>query len=337
MSNVGTKKKSPLDIVEKKSLKSTAVLSPEAAKTKTQKAALMLLEREETNGKRSRLISLLEHQFVAKYGSKGQKSHINSFIKDTIVDFIDRYVNINDAERHISELESEVRDGAKRLRDELRGTMMQTRQEAAAAKDRSNPSTALSLSQMKDAGRTAPRLEDFSGNQWPVINALLTVTEEEQKRKEMQDRMKKKLNFRSALDEQLDHHKQIQEQQRLEKEKILNMLSEVQRVEQMEEDEKRKDREMRLHAERELRMQQIEEQKQRREIERQRKINDERVEMARAKRLAEEEEARKVEAKRKQKEEQERLLQENEYNRQIKAAVLKEKQEYEKRLAEEYE
>lgn len=334
-------KKTPLDIVERKPLKSSSVLSPEQLHSKTQRNALNLLEREERNAKRSRLSSLLLHQFTAKYGTKNPGSMVNSFIKQAVDEFIDAYVNVHDAEPHIPKLEREIKEEAERIRETIKeARRMETSTfsktdihehpassgKNSAGKGLSNPST-----------ERTKRLEDFTDNQWPVINALLTVTEEEQTRREKQAAASKKAQFRQVLDVQLATHRQLEEQKQAEKQKISETMKQIKQTYEQEMEAQRIAREEKLRKERELRLQQIEEQKQRREHERQMKIAQEKSEMARAKRLSEEEEARKQSAKERQKQAQDALLQENEYNRQIKASIMKERQEYEKRVAEEYE
>lgn len=336
-----------IDIVEAKrtSRKAPAHLSPLEVKTKVQKNALLLLEREEKNAKKGRLESLLLHQYLSKYGlrpSAGNEEVVNAIndtIKRSIREFIESYVNVHDAEPNIPVLESEISEKTRKLKDQYKEEKRQRKlmEERKAQQEQSNAERLRLEGEANKSLKDKKALEEFKTNQWPLINALMTVTEEEKKRQEQKEFLEKQKKFKQALDEQLSFQQRQEELTRREKEEQLEKMKSIQQQHENDVLLKKKIHEEHLKREREIRLSQIEERQRQKEIERQMRIQYEKNEMARAKRLAEEEEENRRLQKEAQKEAQDRLILENEQNKAIKLQQLREKQAYEKKLQVEYE
>jgi hypothetical protein len=304
-------------------------------KSKTQKQAFNLLQREDTHAKISRLESLLLHQFLTKYGVK-TNSDINNCIKHTIHDFLSSFVNARDAEPHIHELESEI----KQKTDSMKNAIKETKRQEKLRKDEEERIAMEVRQSSKPGSKGAPinGLNTISDSDWPIVNvALQAVTEERIKQEELKKQQAKKLQLKQALEEQLDMHKRREEEERMLKKKSLENVTNELYSYQREQEMQKQRREQQLALEKELRLQQIEERKRQREEEKQLKIAQERIEMSRALKQQEEEEEKKRLLKEKQKAAQDRLLLENEENKRIKEQQLRENQEYEKRLAREFE
>ncbi|RYG65994.1 hypothetical protein EON64_10755 [archaeon] len=108
---------SPLSIVDSKT--SRRLIDTDHLKSKTQKQAFTLLQREDNNGKKSRLEMLLIQQFVTKYGVKAAHSPVNACIKEAVRDFLSDFVNARDAEAQIPSLEKEVAEKTSLMRETL--------------------------------------------------------------------------------------------------------------------------------------------------------------------------------------------------------------------------
>ena len=164
---------------------------------KKQTTALQLLQREEQNARRSRMESLLTQQFIGKYGSKQPSSRINSFIKATVVDFINSYDNMAVAESMVESLEAQVREITANMKKDINQVRKESRQnteleklrqakEQVEARKRGSRSGSFKGS----SGNGNHGVEALSLNQngdlepsWAVLNAI-RATEAEKKEEE---------------------------------------------------------------------------------------------------------------------------------------------------------
>ncbi len=313
------------------------VKSPDQLRTKTQKSAMEVMQREERNAKKSRLEALLVQQFCGKYGTKQANSSINNAIRSTITEFLEGFVNVNDAEKQVARLENEVRQVAESIKEDVRQRRLQSQMDSRGQEENSRPSTNqhgfYSQNQLNEE-----KVKLLKSVEWPLVNAVVsTVTEEEKKRKETAELNMKKLNFKSKLDEQINYKAKLKEDHLKEKNSALAVIQTDLAVYEDEIARKKREKEEKFRSEREMRLRQIEENKSIRDQERQMKIAQEQYEMARARRLAEEEEEQKRALREKQKRNQDLLFIENEHNKKLKEQALREKQAYEKKLNEDYE
>ena len=87
--------------------------------SRTQKAAKKILDREEENAKRSRLQSLLLHQFSSKYGTKQANSEINNYIRETVINYI-ACQDLSDAEANLQQLENDIKSFGNSLKSSVK-------------------------------------------------------------------------------------------------------------------------------------------------------------------------------------------------------------------------
>eukprot|EP01036_Dinobryon_divergens_P026982 gene26982-35687_t len=300
-------------------------------KTKTQRAALQILNKEEINAKRNRLECLLLQQLQAKYGNANIPG-VNEFIKSAVRDFVASHDNILAAEAMVGDLESTVRNGTAKIKDDQK-----SKKTAQQAEEQRQLENSRNISRTLSAGNRRGNDKNIEGNQWPVINAILAISDEQIKQKEAREAEEKKLRFQEELRKQIQSNKsKLLEQQRekqmtLEKNKV--ELANYEMEKQQEEHKK----ELNFRNERSMRLGQIQERKEVREYERQQRIAIEQLEMARARRMAMEEEEAKRNRKEEQKRQQDLLFVENEKNKAVKQDLLRIQQEYEKKLNREYE
>lgn len=312
-------------------LKTTGQKSPRQLKNKTQKTAFALLQQEDKNAVSSRLECLLVQQFLRKYGSKNSDSEINNTIKKITRDFVYSYDDIRKAEAAIGELESNIQKSIVTLKASIQ------KEKAARAASREAKLRVPSLgSGLPPAGSSysEPHIDQ---NQWPVINAIMSVAAEQQQAREAEQARQKKLKYQQDLAVQIEKNRQLKENQ---KEQRSNDLMGVQRElssYETEQAQRRRQKEESQRLDREMRESQIEENKRLKEQDRLNRIAQEQGEMARARRLAFEEEEERRLQRNKQKQAQDNLKVENEHNKAVKAEILRERQSYEKKLNADYE
>lgn len=325
-------------------LRSKTASEPPTPSNPTKRHAMKLLEREEQNAKKSRLESLLTHQYIGKFGTKAPQSAINSYITARIHQFVSSYDNIHDTEADLPSLEEEIAQRTHELKHEIRQAKESSRSSAQASRSTSFKEGNPDSNQANTMNMGMKTLRDLAhsdnpkvNSQWPIINALLKIDEEEQKQQEVRQKLMKQEKFKQILDEQLSYQekeKQRKELERLELRRLADIEAENAKNDKILTKQKLDDS---LRKEREIRLIQIEENKFLKEKEKQMKIYAEKLEMERAKQLAKEEEDYKQQLKLKQKHQQDLLLLENEKNKELKQKQLLERQAYEKKLNDEYE
>jgi hypothetical protein len=296
---------------------------------KTQKVALHLLQQEEKNAVRSRLESLLQQQFLRKYGSRNPSSQINMAIRANIREFVSSHEDIREAEARIGSLEQTIKETV----SAMKSTIM--RDKAQRAESKSAPqvprigSGAALLNGHQDA--------DLDANRWPVVNAIMLVEAEQKRLKEEEESRLKKQRYQDELARQIRLNEDAKQRAKEQKEKDMQNVQKTLSAYEQEQLRLKVEKEERHRQEREMREAQIEENKRQKDRERQSRIAQEQGEMARARRIIQEEEEERRQMKLRQKQAQDDLKIENEHNKALKADALRERQNYEKKLNSDYE
>lgn len=317
-----------IHLAEQIQLKSTNHKSSQQLQNKTQKTAFALLQKEEKNAIRSRLECLLVQQYLKKYGSKNPSSEINSTIRSKVNEFVNAYDDIREAEANIGALEIHVQKSIASLKTIIKIEKVAKAAEAAARV----PNLGL-----QPNSQSAPAEPEIDRNQWPVINAIMSVAAEQEQARIAEATRLKKLKYQEELSRQIERNKQVKEQSKQQQHSDLIVVQTELSSFETEQARLRQKKEHDHRMEREMREAQIEENKRQKEQERQMRIAQEQGEMARARRIAQEEEEERRLLKMRQKQAQDDLKLENEHNKAIKADILKERQSYEKKLNVEYE
>jgi len=298
------------------------------------KTAFALLQREEQNGKRSRLESLLTQQFIGKYGTKQTTSSINNFIKSTVSDFVYSYDNVNVAESMIESLEAQIREITVGMKSKSRDSLgkMQPGNGASRRGSRQDDGPDSSDSPSAHAG-----INPGAQPSWAMLNAVLA---EEAETNELKKRLKAeqdKVKFRLELDKQRETVRERNSFVSLEKKSAFEMVKQAKETYEADQARMKEKNSARFVVERELRLKQIADNQTIRDKERQLQIMQEKMDMARSRRLAEEEQELVKLKKEEQKRAQDRLVEENEINKSHKATLLKKQWEYEAKLNRDYE
>jgi hypothetical protein len=305
--------------------------SPRELKNNTQKTAFNLLQKEEVNVKKNRMECLLVQQFIGKYGSKNPHSDVNDFIKKTIRQFVNSYDNIIQAESMLGSLESQIKD--------IVATMKQTRKtkkenEVLEARVNSRQNGNTPIERVKSGTKPTQNIDE---NQWPVINAILALSDEQRNQQAERAKEAKQIKFQQDLERQISENKKKAAIDRAEKAVALQTNKQNLALYEHDVADMRHRKEDNFKAERTMRELQIEENKRQREKEREQRIKQEQAEMARSRRLEMEEEELKRHKREEQKHAQDLLYEENERNKAIKAEAQREKQNYETKLNRDYE
>lgn len=323
----------------RKDARKPALKSEASLKGFKDKTAFSLLQREEQNAKKSRLESLLTQQFIGKYGTKQPSSSINNFIKSTVTDFVYAYENVKVAETMIESLESQIREITANMRNKI-VTSRQEKQQSSdsgnvgnnarrgSKQDGSNPSS------YSQSGAKQPTDVDPS---WALLNAVLAQEAEDKERSKRELSEAAKIKFRTELDKQRASVQQRQAVIEAEKVSAFEMVKRAKDSHEADQLRIREKKEKIFVVERELRLKQIADNQLIREKEKQLKIMQEKMDMARSRRLAEEEQELIRLKKDEQKKAQDQLVVENEHNKAIKAEALKQQWLYEAKLNKDYE
>ncbi len=290
-----------------------------------------MLQKEEGNAKKNRLECLLTQQFIGKYGTKNPKSEVNEFIRKTIRQFINSYESAFQAESMIGTLETQIREIVSNMKE-----VKKVRKENEAIETQLQNQREASQSELKRSA-SGPKAQQINENQWPVINAILALSDEQRRQQEEKALQAKKLKFQQDLNVQIAENKKKALAAEEEKSRALQTNKKNLEVYEHEVENQRHRKEDNFKSERTMRMIQIEENKQLRDREKQLRIAQEQAEMARARKLAEQEEEARRAKKEQQKKAQDQLFLENEHNKAIKAEALRERQEYEVKLNKDYE
>lgn len=311
-------------------LNSSGLKSPGELKNRTQKTAYALLQQEDKHAISSRLECLLVQQFLRKYGSKNAESQINSTIKSITKEFVNSYDDIRKAEAAIGELENNI----KRAISDLKASILQEKATRAASREAKLRVPTLGSMPTTGSAHSDPHIDQ---NQWPVINAIMTVAAEQKQAREAEAARQKQQKYQEELAIQIEKNRQLKERQKQQRDNDLKGVQQELNSFETEQARLRRQKEEHQRLDREMREAQIEENKRLKEQERQMRIAQEQGEMARARRLVAEEEEERRNQRSKQKQAQDNLKLENEHNKAVKAEILKERQNYEKKLNADYE
>jgi hypothetical protein len=297
--------------------------------------AKLLQDKEELNSKRSRLECLLNQQLVAKYGSKQPNSQLNLMIKGMIHENISRSNNF-ESPRFLSTLEGMIQESSSEYKQKIHTSRQENFQRSQSANNQmqlSSSSTSGSVNGNDDPNRSS---KNMNPNQWSVLNAIQSVTAEEEARKARQLLELKKLRFRDELDQQLLLVEQQKEKEKLAKTKLRNETERALMEIEREKDLVKRTQYLKHQQDRDQIRYQIEERKLYKEMEREESIRQDQIEMRRAQERALEEEEMKLRKKFKEKEQQEQLRLENERVKEKKRVDQLRQYEEEKRLEQEY-
>jgi hypothetical protein len=309
--------------------------NPASLKNHTQKTALHLYEIEEKNAMRSRLVCLLDQQFIKKFGSKNPTSQLNTDIKAQIKEFVRAFDDVRQAEGKIGQLEEQVRASVLRKKEEI--TRVRSARERARIEMMQMPALDTLAASRMGSAQARPGMADDEANQWPVINAIMAAAAEQKQQLADEKVRNKKMLYQQELSEQIEKNRRSKDVDKVEK---MAALVVVQRqLSQYEVDmarAKESKSETRVR-ETELRNLQVEERRSLKEAERQQRIREEQGMMERAKRIAMEEEEDKAVDRQRQRVAQENLKKENETNKAAKMAIFRERQAYEVKLNADYE
>ncbi len=313
-----------------RNMKSAKHLDP---RSKSQKVAMHLLQREELNAKRSRLEALLTQQFIAKYGSKrGGGQRVNSFIRSTISDFLHHYTDMSQAEKQIDTLEASIRETTSRMRQDI----VAAKQSARSEDRRQQQEMHLQLERQR-SGEPVDSQGLSVEPSWAVLNALKVAEAQEKEDKKQKDAIEKRARYKVELDAQRDHLRSTRVDHGAVKAKELEANKKIAADHAADIARKAQEKKQKGERERELRQLQIEANNQKRDQERQMKILAEQADMARSRRLAAEEEAAVQRKRELDSLRVEQVKLENERNKALKEEAKRQQWEYEAKLNREYE
>jgi hypothetical protein len=325
--------RSPFDLVRsinnEQHNKTPTKKGPQALTNKTQKVALHLLQQEEKNAVCSRLESLLQQQFLRKYGSKNPSSQINMAIRSNIKEFLASHEDIREAEARIGYLEQTIKETVSAMKSTIMRNKMQRAESKSAPQVPRIGSGAALLNGHQDA--------DLDANRWPVVNAIMLVEAEQKRLKEEEDSRLKQQRYQDELSRQIRLNEDAKQRAKEQKERDMQNVQKTLSAYEQEQLRLKVEKEERHRQEREMREAQIEENKRQKDRERQSRIAQEQGEIARARRIVQEEEEERRQMKLRQKQAQDDLKIENEHNKALKADALRERQNYEKKLNADYE
>lgn len=324
----------PLKIVEHMQRTKTSRPLKTTATPKLQRAR-QILEREESNAKRSRLESMLVQQYVGKFGSRNPNSKVNQVIKNCVRGLLSDYGDdISNAQ--LDSIERKVREVAQYAKEDIltgieEEKMQKTREEQQIRAER------MAKTHNSAAQGSVEEERNCELNQWAVVNAMMAINDKEDRQKEQRKLQERKINFKKDLDRQVQMREAQQAEIQAKKKQELQAVASAYEEYKKEEVQAKHERDAKLLVERELKMQQIQENKIRIAKEREAKIAQERREMERAKNLQLEEARRIAEKKEREKRQMDVVKLENETNKAIKAEQKREQAEYEKKLNSDYE
>ena len=293
--------------------------------------AKLLMQREQSNAKRSRLECLLIQQYIGKYGSKQAASKVNTSIKKFVHDYLEDCDCDKIGNATLVALERKVQELAEESKNEILTDRLEEKQQKIAEE----------RMQMKKLPEIQPARirpqDEIDLNQWSVVNAVLALSDKEQRMAELRKQEESKQKFKKQLDDQCSFRERSKYTVIEEKQKELSAVKENLQSfnEEMLKIKQSKHHEI-LH-ERILQGKQIEDSKTRLQQEKEMKIAQEKRDMERAKRLQEEELIRIQERKEIERMNNEKMKQENELNKILKAEANRKNDENDKKLNADYE
>ena len=306
------------------------------AKTKSQAAALQILKRQDNSEKKSRLRYLLENQFLSKYGSKHETSPLNAVIKREIEIYVNGLDDILDGERDLPVLEDKI----KRALDSAKAAASEKKKEAnkqSAAQAESNASKNNGESNPESSNNAASVTSAFSAKDWLIFNAIVDVSRDDEHNRREMNAYKNRQTFRADLDKQLTYKEQKKLQERSEKAKLLEDINKELEVLQVDQENAKKKRLEDFEKDRISKLSQIEFNEKLREKERQERLAQETLEIARTRKLLEADEEAKRQKIRNEKKRQDAIIIENERNKAMREEAQRQAREYDIKLAHDYE
>jgi len=312
-----------------------------------QTTALKLLEREEENARRSRMLSLLTQQFIGKYGSKAPSSRINQFIKATLSDFLNSYSNMTVAESMIESMESQIKEITDKMKNEINQVRSDSRQEQALQRQQEQLKLKLIAQNKAQANNSSRRPSvgevklDAAGMtvepSWAMLNAIAAAEAEAKEREKQVKKERAAQQYKRDLDAQRDARCSINNRHDQDKREQHAINLKIKADFERDQEEKARKAVIFKAQEREMRTTQIEYNETLRAKEKQLKILAEQGDMARSRRLAQAE----AEAVQSKKEMAalavERVKAENEENKRLKAVAKQKQWEHEAKLNQDYE
>lgn len=185
----------------------------------TEKSAMKIMQREEEKAKKSRLQSLLQQQFTARYGSKQASSDINAFIASSVARFVQGR-SLAECEIDIQKLEDEIKAAISvmktGIREKKREEVEIERAKVAKSRDRDREIAALEMDKVKAA--------EVDPSQWAVLNTLIALSDEDRQRQERELEARKKSKHKQELDQQQQYRLQKQLEKQMEKENSLKAI-----------------------------------------------------------------------------------------------------------------
>ena len=168
--------------------------------TNQERLSFKLLQREETNAKKSRVEYVLLQQYISKYGSKAPNSKINTYIKNAIKNLLLESEDAEVSEKMLESLEADIRDISEKIKSDILTQTLASSKPAVGSINHSMTSS-LSNSGNNSRARTARESKEdpsheVDPNQWSVVSAILAIGDEEQKIKEYQTLLSRKNNFK---------------------------------------------------------------------------------------------------------------------------------------------
>lgn len=321
--------------------------SKDSLKGHKQNTALKLLEREEQNARRSRMLSLLTQQFIGKYGSKAPSSRINAFIKATIADFLNSYSNMTVAESMIESMEVQIKDITDKMKSEINQVRTDSRQEQQLQRQQEqlklkliaqNKAQASTGSRRPSAGDLAQSASGtFSEPSWAMLNAISAAEAEAKENEKKAKKERAAQQYKLDLDAQRDSLRSMNNQDDQDKREQHQMNLKVKAAYEKDLEEKARKAVIFKAQERDMRMTQIEYNEMLRAKERQMKILAEQGDMARSRRLAQAEADAAQMKKDKAAAAVEKVKAENEENKRLKEIAKQKQWDYEAKLNKDYE
>jgi hypothetical protein len=250
--------------VERISLKDQSVksskLSPAAdLKSKAQLHALSILKNEERTAVRSRIEWLLTQQFVKKYGSKKADSELNKKIKVKVGELVSKFDNIKGVESAVDLIELEIKDYVNTCKAEL-----MKMKALSNGTDTDSSGDKVDKLKLTDANHSSGAT-NIDSRQWPVINAIITLTAEEKARQEEQEKRRAVNRYQEELTLQIERNKLRKREEQVNEQKYHKTMQDSQSQYEQEMNEKKMVLDEAFRSERLSKLQQIEEKKRMRE------------------------------------------------------------------------
>lgn len=267
------------------------------------------LDKSLVESKRARLEELLSQQFLAKYGVRKDGAHLNKVITDAIHGFMVNTKELADISHGATsgELDVIVRHAIASNKNKAPKQLSQT-----VSLD-NKPSSSLTSQQKQDLMLPINnKTEELRVNQWVILAEMDRVAEEKRKQKEIQERVEHQRELKQILDRQTREHEEQSERVRQEKTQLLHQSVSNAKLFQDEQEQLKLQKLKSFEVERNLRLQQMESRQRARQLERAKKVAEERIEMERVQRVVEDEERSKQQRKLEEKRMKELAILDNE-------------------------